>query len=80
MYIGLILVPCTLVISNTAHLKCWHSQEAIEDSSYRLNSIRRDRNVGCVEKGIISIQQASHLPVKSSIYWAQGVQRKAYRR
>lgn len=79
-YKGLIPVPCTFVVSNAAHLKCWHSQEAVEKFSYRLNSIRKDRNVGCVKKGIISIQQTSHLPLKSSIYWAQGVQRKVYRR
>lgn len=77
---GLIPVPCSLVISNTPHLKCWHSQEAVEEFSYRLNSIKKDRNVGCIEKGIISIQQASHLPLKSSIYWAGGVQKKTFRR
>lgn len=79
-YIGLIPVPFTLVISNTAHFKCWHSQEPDEEFLYRLNGSRKDRDVGCVEKGVISIQQASHLLLKSSLYCAQGVRWKECRR
>lgn len=44
---------------------CWHFQEPDEEFLRRLNSSKMDRDVGCVEKGVISIQQASHLLLKN---------------